>query len=109
MSADLQVQSEHDHVLFDRSGYDRSLDVALAEMPSGVRQAWRECYIASAGAEARAEDNLRRAEAALQAALRPATIRTVWMLVANRAGTGGADDMKVAAALAGMAMGLRPC
>lgn len=109
MPADLQPLPGHSLAASDRSGYDRSLDVALAEMPSDVRHEWRERYIASEGAEATAEDHLRRAEAALQAALRPATIRAVWMLVADRAGAGGSDDMKVAAALAGMAMGLRSC
>ena len=48
-----------------------------------------------------------RAEAALQAAGTPATIRTLWIMLADRAGKSGDADLKAAAALAGMAMGLR--
>ena len=86
--------------------YDRFLGVALAEMQADVQEAWRTRYAIQGDAEQRALALLNRAETALQAASKPATIRTVWMLLADRAGTSGDADTKAAAALAGMAMGL---
>ena len=88
--------------------YEWSPRAAEAEMPADVRGAWRARYSVQADAELRAEALLNRAEATLQAAVKPATIRTVWILLADRAGTDGDADVRVVAALAGMAMGLRP-
>ena len=88
--------------------YERSPRAAVAEMPADVRDAWRARYSVQADAELRAEALLNRAEATLQAAGKPATIRTVWILLADRAGADGDADVRIAAALAGMAMGLRP-
>ena len=58
--------------------------------------------------ELRVQAILDRAEAALLGAGTPATIRTLWMALADRAGPSGNADLKAAAALAGMAMGLQP-
>ena len=88
--------------------YERSPRAAAAEMPADVRDAWRARYSVQADAELRAEALLNRAEATLRTAGKPATIRTVWILLADRAGADGDADVRVAAALAGMAMGLRP-
>ncbi len=88
--------------------YDRPLGLALAEMQEDVREAWRTRYAIQGDAEQRALAVLTRAEATLQAASKPATIRTVWMLLADRASTSSDADTKAAAALAGMAMGLQP-
>lgn len=88
--------------------YDRPPGVALAEMQEDVREAWRTRCTIQGDTEHRALALLNRAEAALQAANKPATIRTVWMLLADRASTSSDADMKAAAALAGMAMGLQP-
>ena len=72
-----------------------------------LREAWRTRCAIQDDAEHRALALLTRAEAVLQAANKPATIRTVWMLLADRASTSSDADAK-AAALAGMAMGLQP-
>jgi len=88
--------------------YDRPAGVALAEMQEDVREAWRTRCAIQGDTEHRALALLNRAEAALQAANKPATIRTVWLLLADRASTSSDADTKAAAALAGMAMGLQP-
>jgi len=64
-------------------------------------------YAAQEDAASRAEALVERAEMALVASGRSATIRDVWMLLARRAGSEVDADMRAAAALAGMAMGLR--
>ncbi len=88
--------------------YDRPSRQALAALPAGVRAAWRSRYGVEDDAELRAHALLDRVEAALQAAGRPATIRTAWIALADRAGASNDADLRAAAALAGMAMGLRP-
>ena len=87
--------------------YDRPPRRALAEMPAQARTAWRERCGVQGEAELRVQAILDRAEAAPQAAGTPATIRSLWIMLADRAGTSGDADLKAAAALAGMAMGLR--
>lgn len=89
------------------ASYDRQPRKALDEMPSRARGAWTARYIAQDGAAPRAEALVERAEAALIAAGKPATIRDVWMLLAQRAGSGDDADTRAAAALVGIAMGLR--
>ncbi len=88
--------------------YDRPFRQVLATLPAGVRAAWRRRYGVEDDAELRVHALLERAEAALQAAGKPATIRTVWVALANRAGASNDTDLLAASALAGMAMGLRP-
>ncbi len=87
--------------------YDRAVRDALAELFHGVRAAWMARYAAQEDASSRAEALVERAGTALLAAGRPATIRDVSMLLARRAGNEGDADMRAAAALAGMAMGLQ--
>jgi len=87
--------------------YDRRPRQALVELPAEVRVAWEARYLVEDGAGPRAEALVKRAEAALVAAGRPGTIRDVWMLLAHRAASGDDADLRAAAALAGMAMGLR--
>ena len=70
-------------------------------MPAEVRAAWRGRYITEAEAKLRVQALLERAEATLRSGGALVTIRTLWIAVADRAGLH-------AAALAGMAMGLRP-
>ena len=73
--------------------YDRPPRLALAELP----------------AELRVQSILERAEAALRSAGGPVTIRTLWMtLLETLQGRESNADLRAAAALAGMAMGLRP-
>lgn len=88
--------------------YDRTPRQALDEMPAEVRAAWRNRYLAEAEAELRVQALLARAKAALRSAGTPPTIRTLWISLADRAGKSGDADLCAAAALAGMAMGLRP-
>ena len=87
--------------------YDRRPRQALGELPAEVRVSWAARYLVEDGAGPRAEALVARAEGALVAAGRPATIRDVWMLLAHRAAGGDDADLRAAAALAGMAMGLR--
>lgn len=88
--------------------YDRPLELALAGLSAEVRAEWRHRYITQREAELRVQALLDRAEAALRSAGKPAMVRTVWIVLADRAGTSGDPDLRAAAALAGMAMGLRP-
>jgi len=88
--------------------YDRSPRRALAEMSAEARAAWRNRYAVQAEGELRVQTILDRAEAALQSAGTPATIRTLWIALADRAGRSDDADLEAAAALAGMAMGLEP-
>lgn len=89
------------------SRYDLPVRRALAEMPTSVRDAWRANYLAQEGGEHKAQALVERAEAAMRERGEPTTIRTVWMLLADRAGQEDNPDLRAAAALAGMAMGLR--
>jgi len=93
---------------FNHPPYDRSPTRALAEFSTEGRAAWRLRYGVGDDAELRVQALLDRVEAALQAAGKPATIRTVWIALADRAGTSDDPALRAAAALAGMAMGLRP-
>jgi len=77
-------------------------------MPAKARAAWRNRYVTQAEGELRVQAILDRAEAALQSAGTPATIRLLWIALADRAGRSDDADLKAAAALAGMAMGLQP-
>lgn len=85
-------------------------------MPAEVRAAWRNRYLAEAEAELRVQTLLDRAEAALRSAGTPPTPRTLWISLADcslnvarfaEAGRSGDADLRAAAALAGMAMGLQ--
>lgn len=77
-------------------------------MPAEARAAWRNRYLVEAEAELRVQGLLDRAEAALRSADTPPTIRILWVVLADRTGKSGDADLRAAAALAGMAMGLRP-
>ena len=100
--------SAGDPALSGHPSYDRPPRQALDEMPVEVRAAWRNRYLAEAEAELRVQALLDRAEAALRSTGTPPTIRTLWISLADRAGKSGDADLRAAAALAGMAMGLRP-
>jgi hypothetical protein len=76
-------------------------------MPAEVRAAWRGLHITEAEAELRVQALLDRAEAALRPGGVPITIRTLCMALADRAGRSDDADLR-AAALAGVATGLRP-
>lgn len=86
--------------------YDLPVRRALDKMPAVVRQTWRNNYLTQDGAEHKAQALVERAEAAMRERGELTTIRTVWMLLADRAGQEENADLRAAAALAGMAMGL---
>ena len=68
---------------------------------------WHLRYCAQEGAEPRVWVLLERVERELRAAGHPATIHTLWVHLADRAGQENDPDVRAAAALAGMATGLR--
>ena len=88
--------------------YNRAPRQALSDMPAEVRATWRGRYITEADAELRVLALLDQAEAALRPGGAPVTIRTLWIALADRAGRSDNTDLHAAAALTGMAMGLRP-
>ncbi len=88
--------------------YDRSPRQALDEMPEEVRAIWRRRYLTEAEAELRVLALLDRAEAALRTGGTPVTIRMLWIALADRAGRSNDADLRAAAGLAGMALGLLP-
>ncbi len=68
-------------------------------MDADIRAAWAaRRYLAQDGAGPRAEALVDRAETALAAAGKPAIIRDVWMLLAQRTGSGDDADIRAAAA-----------
>ena len=68
---------------------------------------WHLRYCAQEGAEPRVWVLLERTERELRAAGEPATIHALWVHLADRAGQDDDLDVRAAAALAGMAIGLR--
>ena len=87
--------------------YDLPVRHALDKMSAADREAWRVNYLTQDGAEHRVQALVERAEAAMRGRGEPTTIRTIWMLLADRAGQEDNADMRAAAALAGMALGLK--
>jgi len=77
-------------------------------MPAEAPAAWRKRYVTQAEGELRAQAILDRAEATLRSAGTPPAICTLWIALADRAGRSDDADLRAAAALAGMAMGLQP-
>lgn len=88
--------------------YNRPPSQALAGLSTEVRAEWRQKYITHGEAELRLQALLDRAGSALRSAGKPATIRTMWIMLADRAGTSDDLNLRTAAALAGVALGLRP-
>ena len=86
--------------------YDRSLELALAGLSAEVRAEWRHRYVVQGVMELRVQALLDHADAALRSAGKPATVCTVWIMLADRAGASGDLDFRAAAALAGMARGV---
>jgi hypothetical protein len=77
-------------------------------MPAEARVAWRNRYVTQVESEFRTQAILDRAEATLRSAGTPPTICTLWIALADRAVRSDDADLRAAAALAGMAMGLQP-
>ncbi|MGI4801971.1 MAG: hypothetical protein ACRYG8_49660 [Janthinobacterium lividum] len=87
--------------------YELPVRRALAEMSATARDTWRTNYLTQEGAEHRVQALVERTEASMRGQGDPTTIRTVWMLLADRAGQEDNADLRAAAALAGIAMGLK--
>ena len=68
---------------------------------------WHLRYCAQGGAEPRVWVLVERVEREMRAAGEVVTIQSLWVHLADRAGEDGEPDVRAAAALAGMAMGLR--
>lgn len=90
-----------------RSIYDLPPRRALAELSEDARRAWHVKYLTQEGAEPRIWVLLDKAETALRATGEETTIRTLWMALADKAAQESDRDMVAAAALAGIAMGLK--
>jgi hypothetical protein len=73
-----------------------------------MRAAWRKHHLTEAEAELPVLALLDRVETALRTGGTPVAIRMLRIALADRAGRSDDADLRAAAALAGMAMGLRP-
>ncbi|MGI4800878.1 MAG: hypothetical protein ACRYG8_44015, partial [Janthinobacterium lividum] len=80
---------------------------ALAALTPDDLAAWHLRYCPQEGLEMRARLVLETTERLMREAGREVTIHALWVELADRAGHGDEPDVKAAAALAGMAMGLR--
>jgi len=89
------------------SSYDLAPRRAFADLSDDTRRGWHAKYLTQDGAEPRIWIVLDKAEAALRATGEETTIRTLWMALAGRAAQENDPDLRVATALAGIAMGLR--
>jgi hypothetical protein len=78
----------------------------MAELAPETRAAWRTRYLTDQGAELRVMAMVERAETALRNSGAHTTIRTLWLSLADRAAKEQEPDIKAAAGLAGMALGL---
>lgn len=91
----------------EASVFDQSPRRAFSAMSSEDKASWHMRYCAQEGAEPRVWVLLERVERDLRAAGQPGTIHSLWVTLADRAGQENDLDVRAAAALAGMAMGLR--
>ncbi len=87
--------------------FDLSPRRALSALTDDDQAAWHLRYCPQEGLEMRARATLANVERELRAAGAEVTIHALWVELADRAGHGGEPDVRAAAALAGMAMGLR--
>jgi hypothetical protein len=87
--------------------YQRPAQEAIAGLPAAVRASWRSKYLSDPAAELRVTALIKSAEAHLVGTGQTAAIRALWLLLADRVGLDPSDpDMRAAAALTGLAMGL---
>lgn len=87
--------------------FDFSPRRALTILSVEDQAAWHLRYCPQEGLEMRARATLARVEQELRAAGSEVTIHALWVELADRAGQGSETDVRAAAALAGMACGLR--
>lgn len=87
--------------------YDRSPRGAFAALSDETRADWHLRYCPQPGMEPRVWVLLERVEREMRAAGEPTTIHALWVALADRAGRANDPDVSAAAALAGVALGLR--
>ncbi|MGI4946541.1 MAG: hypothetical protein ACRYHQ_39285 [Janthinobacterium lividum] len=87
--------------------FDFSPRRALATLSTDDLAVWHLRYCPQEGLEMRARAALANVERELRAAGAEVTIHALWVELADRAGQDDEPDVKAAAALAGMALGLR--
>ena len=87
--------------------FDLSPRRALSALTPDDQAAWHLRYCLQEGLEMRARATLTRLEGELRAAGAEVTIHALWVALADRAGQGDEPDVRAAAALAGMACGVR--
>ncbi len=76
-------------------------------MSNEDKAAWHIRYCPQEGAEPRVWVLVERVEREMRAAGEAVTIQSLWVRLADRAGQTDEPDVRAAAGLAGMAMGLR--
>ena len=86
---------------------DQSPRRALTALTDDDLAAWHLCYCPQEGLEMHARAVLTRVEVEVRTAGAEATIHALWVALADRTGQGDEPDVRAAAGLAGMAMGLR--
>lgn len=89
------------------AAFDQSPRRAFAAMSDEDKAAWHIRYCAQEGAEPRIWVLVERVEREMRAAGEAVTIQSLWVHLADRAGEENDLDVRAAAGLAGMAMGLR--
>ena len=91
----------------DTTIFDQPPRRAVAALAPDTLAAWSRRYCPQEGLEMRARATLANVERELRDAGAEVTIHTLWVELANRVGQDGEPDVRAAAALAGMACGLR--
>ncbi len=91
----------------DPAIFDQSPRRALSALTPDDQATWHLRYCPQEGLEMRARAMLQNVERELRDAGQEVTIHALWIELADRAGEGGEPDVRAAAALAGMACGLR--
>ncbi|MGI4939907.1 MAG: hypothetical protein ACRYHQ_04975 [Janthinobacterium lividum] len=90
----------------DPAAFDLPPRRALAAISPEARTAWRLRYCVQEGTELHAQARLEKVERELRATGAETTIHTLWMALASRAAAEDHVDVRAAAGLAAMAMGL---
>lgn len=87
--------------------FDQPPRRVVAALAPDTLATWSKRYCPQEGLEMRARLVLATVEREMRDAGAEVTIHALWVQLADRAGEGGEPDVRAAAALAGMAMGLQ--
>lgn len=87
--------------------FDHSPRRAFSKLSDKTKAEWQARYCHDDGAAARVWALLVKSESEIRSQGLPTTIHTLWMKLADRAAKDDNNDTKAAAALAGMALGLK--